>query len=165
MSRRCGENTHWVQLAQGNDCVTSVIKWNCWQNETGVLIRFLETFSEQNRIIADRSIHAKIYWSVGVQPSFGVGTVWRGDHAGDGWNCLPALGETQGRRQAWLQREVSQLGGTGQAQGLPLPKRLGVRTPVGVSTVPIVHGGRADEGGRCGGNPPAQLQWSVISGQ
>ena len=32
----------------------------------------------------------------------------------------------------------------------------GGRTPVAVSTVPIVHDGRAYEGGRCGGNPPAQ---------
>jgi len=39
----------------------------------------------------------------GVQPSFGVGIPWSGIHAGGGWNCLPTLG------------------GTGQAQGLPLP--------------------------------------------
>ena len=32
----------------------------------------------------------------------------------------------------------------------------GVRTPVADSTVPIVHDRRAYEGGRCGGNPPAQ---------
>ena len=30
------------------------------------------------------------------------------------------------------------------------------RIAVGVSKVPILHDGRANEGGRCGGNPPAQ---------
>ena len=75
-----------------------------------------------------------------VHPRFRVRTVWRGDHAGDGWNGLRALGEK----------------GAGQAQGLPLRERLGVRTPVAVSTVRTVHEGRAYEGGRCGGNPPAQ---------
>jgi len=35
-----------------------------------------------------------------THPRFGVGTVWRGDYAGGGWKCLPALGEKQGRHKA-----------------------------------------------------------------
>ena len=35
-----------------------------------------------------------------VHPRFRVRTVWRGDHAGDGWNGLRALGEKQGRHKA-----------------------------------------------------------------
>ncbi|MCY4411464.1 MAG: hypothetical protein OXC27_13450 [Caldilineaceae bacterium] len=71
-----------------------------------------------------------------------------GDYAGGGWNCLAALGEAQGRWQAWPYgglliegeqgrhkacpyRSVGDFGddygggGGGQAQGLPLQDRLG----------------------------------------
>ena len=37
----------------------------------------------------------------------------------------------------------------------PTVVAMGVRTPVAVSTVPIVHAGGAYVGGRCGGSPPA----------
>ena len=76
MLRRCGVNTHWVQLTQGNDCVTSVDKWYYWQDETGVPARLLETFSRQNQIITGRPIHAKIDWSVRVHPTQIVGQIW-----------------------------------------------------------------------------------------
>ena len=60
-------------------------------------------------------------------------------------------------RQRWVKLfAVHRLGGRGQAQGLPLQWWRGGRTPVAFSTVPIVHDGGAYEGGRCGGNPPAQ---------
>ena len=55
-----------------------------------------------------------------VYPSFGVGTVWRGISASGGWRCIPSLGETQCRRQAWPNGGVRQLGVRGQAQGRPL---------------------------------------------
>ena len=156
MLRRCGDNTHWVQLKQSNNCVISVVKWNYRQNETGVLNWLLDAFSEQNRIIADRSIHAKIdrpervnstqiVGEIGLKgrglgladwpgsiSDFGVGTVWRGGHAGDGWNSVPDLGETQGRRQAKFLKETCQLGGTGQAQGLPLRGTRGTAARHGV---------------------------------
>ena len=51
-------------------------------------------------------------------PDFGVGTVWRGIGASGGWRCLPSLGETQYRRQAWQYGGVRQLGRVrGQAHG------------------------------------------------
>jgi len=46
----------------------------------------------------------------GVHPSIGVGTVWRGNSASGGWRCLPSLGETQCRRQAWPYGGIRQLG-------------------------------------------------------
>ncbi len=53
-----------------------------------------------------------------VHRSLGVGTVWRWISASGGWNCLPSLGETQCRRQAWPYSGVRQLGRVrGQAQG------------------------------------------------
>ncbi len=53
-----------------------------------------------------------------VHPRLGVGTVWRGIRASGGWRCLPSLGETQCRRQAWPYSGVGQLGRVrGQAHG------------------------------------------------
>ena len=135
---------------------------------------------------------------LGVHPGFGVGTVWRGDYAVGGWKCSLGLGEAQGRRQGltlpggpligraqgrhkacpyrtvwggWQRRWAS--GGGGQAQGLPLPGRLG-----GILLARHVAGEELARwrvrGGRCGGaapaqgraeGPTAQLQWSVVSGQ
>ena len=49
---------------------------------------------------------------------FGVGTVWRGIRASGGWRCLPSLGETQCRQQAWPYGGDRQLGRVrGQARG------------------------------------------------
>ena len=53
-----------------------------------------------------------------VQLRFRVGTGWRGISASGGWRCIPSLGETQCRRQAWPYRRVRQLGRVrGQARG------------------------------------------------
>ena len=46
-----------------------------------------------------------------VHRSLGVGTVWRWISASGGWNCLPSLGETQCRRQAWPKVESVSWGG------------------------------------------------------
>ena len=77
--------------------------------------------------------------------------------------------------QRWLKLfAVHLLGALGRHKACPYDGGAGVRTRVAVSTVPIVHDDRAYDGGRCGGNPPAQgraegptaqLQSSVISGE
>ena len=81
-----------------------------------------------------------------------------GIHYSSGWNRLPSI-----YWEAW-----------GRHKACPYGGGAGVGTPVAVSTGPIVHDGRAYDGGRCGGSPPAQgraegptaqLQWSVIRGQ
>ncbi len=64
---------------------------------------------------------------------------WGIDDSG-GCSCLPSIyWEALGRHKA-----------------CPYSGGAGVGTPVAVSIVPIVHDGRAYEGGRCGGSPPAR---------
>jgi len=71
-----------------------------------------------------------------VHPSFAVGTVWRGIRASCGGGCLPAFGETQGRRRAWPYGGVRRFGGH-RAGTRPAPTGVivGMTGTIGVAGV------------------------------
>ena len=109
------------------------------------------------------SSHLRWEWSVGEFMTEAAEIVFRSFLGGQWSGTRPAP------TGAWGDCSVRV-----QAPDLPLRVWRGVGTQVGGSTVPIVHEGGACEGGRCGGNPPAQgraegptaqLQWSEISGE